>query len=85
MRAPSRRSSTSARIRLMRWPDELRSERDGYVLSGRRIYIARILKGAQPAELPVQQSTKVELGHQPQDRKNARSHLSDQLLAAPTR
>jgi putative ABC transport system substrate-binding protein len=36
-------------------------------------YVDRILRGAQPGELPVQQTTKL-IGHQPKDRESARSY-----------
>ena len=43
-------------------------------------YAGKILKGAKPADLPVEQPTKFELVHQSQDREGARPDVPTALL-----
>jgi len=43
-------------------------------------HVDKILKGAKPGELPVEQPTKFEFGHQPQDRKALGLTISPALL-----
>src|SRR5262249_3243111 len=44
-------------------------------------YVDRILKGAKPADLPVQQPTKFELPHKPKAGKALGLHIPDKLVA----
>ena len=45
-------------------------------------YVDRILHGAKPADLPVQQPTKFETGHQSQDGQDARLEVPPPCLRA---
>ena len=47
-------------------------------------YVARVLKGEKPADLPVQQATHFEHGSQSRDREGARPEISPSLLATRT-
>ena len=45
---------------------------DAFRLAG--VYTGRILKGAKPADLPVEQASKFRIGHQPSSRRGTRPH-----------
>jgi hypothetical protein len=45
--------------------------------------VAKILKGAKPGDLLVEQPIKFELGGQSQDSQDAWPHVPDKLLVAP--
>jgi ABC-type uncharacterized transport system substrate-binding protein len=59
MRAKAGEAARTTRVRHVRWPDDYGNDLvDAYRQSG--IYAAKILKGAKPADLPVQQVVRVE-------------------------